>query len=413
VLRDYEQRKAFVLFLDNNLSTYRYPSTIVLTEGNLYFGFKAEKFRAKSQKVYDAIKAKIYLIGGIEVPSQEEDLATLYLAHIISRALDFAEAHAFRGKAKAVMGMTLGIPAEELEHAALRHVYVRIARTAYEIAVRIGTDPQGEKLADCLQGLMFAREQIATKDALSPPDPLAYAQWLRPELAAAMYWGVKSPTIQCDLYSCIDIGAWTTNASYFRLHSCNGSEKGGIAFYGGTCCPPGMIELLKSVSQEMGKEYTELYGQEHLLSLKQYSTHIDIFKNRYFAVWQDGFRKSYPKEKSQGAWDGKLNVMVVGGGSKVSSIKEMFYKFFPHKGWAPPKPVPDLGVPSDLYEFPSSGILARKAFDGDSTFLFVAYGLSVHSKDFPKTTLAPQVVPFKPELRTRKFMSSDDLGYEK
>jgi hypothetical protein len=192
VLRDYEQAKAFVLYLDNDLGTYRYPSTITLYRGRLYFGSKAEGYRQKSKTVYDALKGKIFSIANTESFSEEEDFATLYLAHIISKAFDCAEGHAARGNAQAVMGMTLGIPAEELDNKTLRQLYVRIARTAYEIAMRIGVDPQGERLCNCKQVLVLARELLSAKPL---KDPLAHAQWLRPEMAAAMFWGVKSPVI--------------------------------------------------------------------------------------------------------------------------------------------------------------------------------------------------------------------------
>jgi len=104
--------------------------------------------------------------------------------------------------------------------------------------------------------------------------------------------------------------------------------------------------------------------------------------------------------------------MVVGGGSKVERIRQKFYKRFPHEGWQPPKAVPDLGIPNDLYELPAKGVLPEKRFSGDHTFLLVAYGLSVHSMDFPKTTLSPQVAPYQPKERS-KFKPYDECGYDK
>lgn len=418
VLRDYEQNKAFVLFPGGIEKAYRYPSTITVEDSRVYFGFEAEKRRKSATKVFDALKAVVcqrpmdrHRTGKDE---EEEDLATLSLAHSISIGLDYAEKHANRGKAEALMGMTLGVPAEELDRSLLRDVYLRMARAAYEIAVRIGCDPQGEKSCNSLQALKYARERIAEKDRNKPPDKLAYVQWLRPEMAAAMYWGIKSPNIQPDLYSCVDIGAWTTNASYFRIHASNGEAKGGISFYGGSCRPPGMIELLKEVARELNQDYIFLIGKENgFLSRPELSRQIDEFSKQYFVVWKEGFQRSYAKEKSQSVWDGKLNVMVVGGGAKVDRVRRMFHERFPYAAWQPPNPVPDLGVPTDLYHFPGKGVLAEQPFSGDHTFLLVAYGLSVDSRNFPHTTLSPQVEPFQPTARSKRFLDFEEMGYDK
>ena len=418
VLRDYEQGKAFVVIPTGLESSYRYPATCVIEKKRVYFGVEAEKRKTPASKVFDALKADIYEFENVannESIVSKEDLATLSLAHIISIGLDFADKHAAQSDSTALMGMTLGVPAEELEKSELRHIYLKMARTAYEIAVRMGCDPQGAKYLDCLQLLVTAREEIVKKDAKNKPDPNEYAQWLRPELAAAMYWGVKSPTIQSDLYSCVDIGAWTTNASYFRIHHANGDSKGGISFYGGACRTPGILKLLGDIATILGQHPTSLFGHEdRYLKYKKYKKYLDAYREEYFTIWKEGFQRAYIKEKSQGVWDGKLNVMVVGGGSKSLIIKNTFEEKFPNKGWAPAKPVPDLGVPSDLFDFPAVGTIPINEFTGDHTFLLVAYGLSVHSKDFPKTTLALQVDPFQPNMRVKKsFKNYEDLGFEK
>jgi len=134
----------------------------------------------------------------------------------------------------------------------------------------------------------------------------------------------------------------------------------------------------------------------------------------YFSTWKLGFQRSYHLEPKQGAFDGKLNAMVIGGGSKVAKLKEMLFSKFPGPtNFAPPIPVPDLGTPSDLFDLPLSGIRPTSHFEGDSSFLLVAYGLSVNNRDFPETILSPDVPPFDPQPRRRAFKSSEDLGYDK
>lgn len=418
VLRDYSRNNAFVLYLDKNHKSYRYPSTIVRQNDCIYFGHEAEAKRNNAQKVWDALKADLCHSALAEQTdnsvSEKEDIATLYLAHIISRAFDIAEDHAARANEKAIMGMTLGIPAEELEQTALRTTYLNVVRTAYALATEKCYDPQGRKLSECKNVLNAVSENLALKAKNKSPDGAAYASWLRPELAAAMYWAIKSPKIQDDLYSCVDIGAWTTNASYFRIHHADSNAKG-ISFFGGSCSQPGMIKLLDAIAHDINpnSNYLSIIDNEekHLRQAK-HNAAIDDFGEECFAVWDKGFRSAYAKEKKQSSWDGKLNVMVVGGGSKVERIRQKFYKRFPHEGWQPPKAVPDLGIPNDLYELPAKGVLPEKRFSGDHTFLLVAYGLSVHSMDFPKTTLSPQVAPYQPKERS-KFKPYDECGYDK
>lgn len=418
VLRDYEQARAFVLMPGGRAPTYRYPSTIVLSNDRIFFGFEAEDRRHKASRAFDALKGHIYKQASQKVDqintSEIEDIATLYLTHTISIGGDLAEEHAKRNKSDALMGMTIGVPAEELEQSSLREIYMRMARCAYELAIRSGYDPQGDLYSDAQEKVSAARKRIEKRDgAAASPD--SYKQWLRPELAAAMYWGLKSPKIQTDLYSCIDIGAWTTNVSYFRIVSTNPrrAEKDGIIFFGGQTAGPGVIELLSKVASDHGQDFMSLFGyEERWLCRADCSNHIDNFKEGCFQVWGKGFQQAYRLEPKQSAWDRKVNIMVVGGGSKIPAVRNLFFTSFPYKGWTPGRSVPDLGTPFDLYHFPEEGIIPRNPFNGDYTFLLVAYGLSVHSGDFPQTTLSPQVPPFDPQTKRKKYKDSIDLGYD-
>ena len=419
VLRDYEQGQAYVLYPPGMTLTYRYPSTIAIYRNHLFFGRDAETKRPFRARMYDAIKAEIYKLAKSSNADNDnndlEDLATLYLSHIISVGFDFASRHASRAKAEALMGMTLGVPAEELASSSIRTIYLRMARTAYEMAIRVGYDPQGRPYDDALLVLNHTRGVLDAKDDGGPSQDSLYIQWLRPELAAAMYWGIKSPRIQPDLYTCVDIGAFTTNASYFRIRSTSGhAPKDGIDFYGGASEPPGVLELLKEIAVQMNQDAFSIIGEEkRYLSQSCSADCIEKFKKKYFKVWEKGFRSAYTKQPKQSAWDGKLNVMVAGGGSKIEQLAQMFYGTCPNKGWRLGQPVPDLGIPTDLYFYPKEGIISQQPYRGDLAFLLVAYGLSVHSGNFPETRLSPQVPPFDPQTRRRVVKSHDELGYDK
>jgi len=428
ILRDYgqgEKGNAFVLMPEGAGNGFRYPSVTFVDDGKIYFGTEAELRRVNAGE--PILSLKMLVIDPKRFCSSApgssklsyKDLAMLFLSHTISLGMNTAEMLAKRADKKAIMGMTLGVPTEQLETAAHSSIYLRLAQTAHIIAMKLGVDPQSMTETEAMDVIAEAHEMWETGGYVTD-DPENYHQWLRPELGAAMLWGFKSPAIAPGLYSCVDVGAWTTDVSFFRIHSRardedfeEGVEKYGIAFYGGASRPPGMnfVDELLAKELKMARP-EELRGkEEQLLNDKIYPAVIDEAVDRFFDTYRMGFNSSYNKERNQPAWC-NLNVMVIGGGSKVPKIKRRFKEFpIDGAGWRDPILLSNLGIPPDLYNIPSDGIAAKNQYQGDIDFLHVAYGLSVHSGDFPETTLSTQMEPFTPEPRVRRFKSPEELGY--
>jgi len=425
VIRDYGQGEmgtGFVIKLESNDESYRYPSIVQIENGHVFFGAQAELIKKKtSSHPYLSLKSMVVqpdqfksLAAGSQTFSYE-DLATLYLAHVIALGKKTADNLAKQINQDAVMGLTLGVPAEELEKSNVCDSYLRIIKIAYEIAIRLNTDPQGVAEKKAFELLTTSKKNILSTTPTA--STVNYSQWLRPELAAAMLWGFKSPAIEPDLYTCVDIGAWTTNASYFRIHGSSVAgehmEKTSISFYGGACRPPAMNEVCRLISEYLNQEsFENLRGQENtLLNAKVPYEVVEPVVAEIYATWKKGFHAAYRKEALQSRWD-NLKVMTIGGGSKVDYVRKKFGTFpMPGNNWRDPSFIHNIGVPIDLFHLPSNGITARNRFDGDFSFLPVAYGLSVHAGDFPDITLSNDVEDFRPDPPPKRFRTSEELGY--
>ncbi|MBI5440419.1 MAG: hypothetical protein HY900_04320 [Deltaproteobacteria bacterium] len=392
VLRDYsqgDQGLAYVLCFDGAEGGYRYPSAVAVRDGRIHLGPNADR---KGGGLYSLKALAIGGQVGALVPGSTnlsyEDLATLYLAHVLNRAWSQTAALADRVGAEPRLGVTLGVPTDvSWSRFAQAGTYLRMVRTAYQLGVRESLDPQGFSEAEGLSAVEGARTRV-TQSA-------DFDTWLRPELAAATLWGFRSPAIEPGLYSCVDVGAWTANTSFFRIRhevvDGDYQEKGGLGFFGGACRPPAMNDLCSLLASKAGVAPETLRGSEND-AVERFGRGVaEPVLARIFETWRLGFHNSYGHEARQEAWR-HLRVLPIGGGSKVDAVRQLLTRF-PLPGWDPPRLEPDLGCPRDLFNLPRPRQANREAFSGDSAFLLVAYGLSVRYGDFPPMRLADEIQP--------------------
>lgn len=424
VLRDLNHRSeeggAYVLTPPGcEKGSYRYPSVVAIHKNKFYCGSEAERFNAQEANFLYSLKSKVISPDFIKKRPEwkglsEYDFATLFLTHLIKIGLEKAQILARQMGTEPVVALTLGVPAAELEQENIWQIYFEMIRLARILAIDMEVDPQAEKLDDAITALKMAQRRDEDKQAETVNVKKPHLQYLRPEVAAAMYWSIRSPVIEPGLYSCVDIGAWTTNAAFYRLADRHLDEgysvsKDRISFYGAKCRPPGMDKVCKLLAEAIDeKNYINIRGREaSLLTTIASERIIDQAVDSFCDTWKKAFQLSYPKERSQSRWE-KLNVMVIGGGSKVPAIKKQFQKF-PHGNWTPPKMTPDLGAPKDLYEFPEGKTRKDIPFEGDPTFLLVAYGLSVPAHEFPDVRLQDMVPDWTPFKRKRRQISHEEI----
>jgi hypothetical protein len=424
VLRDYGARddshdhgRAYVLRHANR--AYRYPSSVRYWRGTLWFGSQAESRRHEGLG-WTSLKARAAVEGGwddkaIGLPEMTlEDLATLYVAHCIKRGFDEAERHARSKRAALRLGMTLSVPVAELEIPHKQRAYLRVAAVAYHLAVRLGFDPQGKSPAEAKQALSSAKDA-----ALPDIDEIEPSRFLRAEVAAAMMWPFASPSVKEGPYTVVDIGAATTNASWFRIHSGRDEDdrhvpKASMTFFGAETLPPGMDAFDEVLAELLGRDDpAALRGKETELTAKvRGRAKLDKVVGAYWETWHKAKRYAWKLAPWERHWEG-TQVLLVGGGSKVSMVDKAFEKLPSHTSAKiiGARRLHDPGTPSDLYELPKSGGFAHP-FRDEPTFLLVAYGLSFNDDDRPEINLPGQVGRFQGKRVRRYQPSSLELGYD-
>ena len=424
VLRDYGGRddshdhgRAYVIRHANR--AFRYPSTVKYWRGAMWFGHQAE-CRGGECLSWTSLKARTAVERGwddmaIGLPGMTlEDLATISVAHYTKRGLDEAQRHARSKRAEVRLGMTLSVPVAELEIPQTQRAYLRVAAVGYHLAVRLQFDPQGKSPEEIKQAL--ARAKQAVHPGLSNLDPTAF---LRAEVAAAMMWPFKSPSVKEGPYTVVDIGAATTNASWFRIHSGRDEDdrhvpKASMTFFGAETLAPGMDGFDEVLAMLLGHDDpTALRGRENELLAKVNNTSkLDKVVGEYWETWHKAKRYAWRLAPRACHWEG-TRVLVVGGGSKVALVDRAFEKPPSHTQAkiVGAQRLHDPGTPSDLYELPRAGGFAHP-FSDEPTFLLVAYGLSFNDEDRPEICLPNEVAPFRAKLVERVQPSSEELGYD-
>ncbi len=402
----------------------RYPSTVVLEGGRLYFGWEAMARRASAERRWDSLKAEAALGRGWSRDTEVEgvtfgDLALLSLAHMVAVATREAEQLAGWLDAQAVMGMTLTVPVEHLQ---VRHrEYLSTAAPAYRLGNKQGWDPQGRSLLECQLKIAEIREQVLPQLDYSAE---AADRWLRAEVVAAMLWPFWSPEVEPGPYTVIDIGAATTNASFFRINtdvdpSSGVRSKSSMDFFGAATRTPGMDRFDEALAQVLGlSDPVQVRGEEsrHLQRAGAREA-VDPVVSEFHETWakarQDVWKRGGGGRLSH--WEG-LNILVVGGGSKVGHIQRRFEKppgYFEHNlhryGM-----LPSPGRPDDLFRMPGSKseAMSPRPYHGDHAFHMVAYGVSFHTSDLPIISLPDEQPPFQHVRFDRGFVDSWEMGYD-
>lgn len=229
-------------------------------------------------------------------------------------------------------------------------------------------------------------------------------EWIRSEAEAGLLWIFRSPLVRRGLYACVDVGAGTTDVSFFRIrerHVGDAWVKDALGFYSARSSPPAMDALDDCLATIDGHDVwpAQLRGRENEM-IERYglakhprvrSVCEEIYET-YRGTWAD----AYKKEKYVRAWH-DYELFVLGGGSKVAAVRESLQSSV-WLGQLAERSIRSAGVPDDLYEWPENGRLSQLREDG--TFLLVAYGLSYLGADVPEVDnpgeMPPLVIPRDP-----------------
>ena len=379
---------------------FRIPSLVVSDGSRLWFGGAAHaRAQLPDCHAYSSLKIRAsmpehYYGLDVAVPNglSEKDLAILYVGFLLSlgrlAAIDYGRSQGIEPS----LGFTLGVPASFSSDPSLRELFAEIGRTAWRLNTeRAMWTNEGWDIAMAREELSRAKSQAAA--SLVTAD---WTQWIRNESVAALHWGFRSPRLGEGLYSAIDVGAGTTNASWFRIvakYDHGVWEKAEFVFYGSACQASGVDRIDHELARLLGPTedpatYRDREGELLLevgWALKpQFS---EVFK-AIFKVSQLAFRSAYKKDQRQGSWS-PCGLLLFGGGSQIKPLVPSLSG----PAWQNLDSLPilkDPGVPSDLKEFDGSSL------SGEHHLLLVAYGLSFPLGDVPEVREGDDVDDFEP-----------------
>lgn len=416
VLRDYEapEDRCLVVFpaaAEGGNGDFKIPSLVVLRDGRLHFGHQAADLTGdQAAQVFHSLKIRAALpeafhghASALPTGFTVEDLVTLALLYILQLAEPAARQYAARFGAAPRISMTTGAPIDHLSQAALQERFVRMARSAYD-AFRSPGSPsvQGLRLEDARQLLLETRQRLSEKGPVTSP-----RDWVRSEAEAALLWAFFSPAVGPGLYASVDIGAGSTDATFFKItrqYEGGTWRKAGMAFYGAVARPPGMDAIGDVISRHAAVTLPSVRGREEELvgrlpahALNDLGTSEEQISETYL----EAFRRGYPLDKRTSAWS-DYGLFLIGGGSKFARLRRRLHEMSVWPGQLPPGKTLDPGHPADL-RGPEG-----ESFRGDPTFLLVAYGLSHLAAEVPPVTNPDDIPPLVIRL-PRRIIDRDEL----
>ena len=418
VLRDYawpgsQYGRAFVLALDGDP---RYPSTVALdAAGRIWFGHEAHR-RRNADHVWHSLKAD-FALGNpdAEVASGVTcaEIAILYLAHVLARAMTVASGLARTARQTAKVLSTVSVPTARLEVHSDRYLLAILAADG----LAKSRDPQGALLVDALKELRPLLGTFTARLADMKRDRLLaqYRRRIRSEAFSAMVWLTRSPTIGVGPYTVIDVGAATTNASFFWIrdaHDPTGDviQKGRLIFAAARTEQTGMDRLDTALADASGQPSDEVrFNEDALLRAWATAPAVAMAVGAPHETWRKAKCDMWHVAGQLRFWEG-LGILVVGGGSRIGAVTAAFVRPPGHLRRqlrsfrvvkSPGKP-PDLG----LLLHGAEGVLE------DYEFFLVAYGLSFRPGDLPDVSLPGELSLFRAALPVAVRLSSEEMGYD-
>lgn len=244
------------------------------------------------------------------------------------------------------------------------------------------------------------------------------------ESAAIVAGYAMSPEMEEGQYAVVDIGAWTTEMSFFRF-----SESGRLmtgrplrAFHAARShriaanqvddrCHGNLCEMYEAdrgpdlaltetirgqrERSRFGVEPIPLTGRPGPVTPRASALRFaqDVVAESLALRFQQTLAEAYEMERFESLWRGQLRVLLAGGGS----LDEVLRSGIRHSFVVDVRVVP---APSDLVGLPD---------EDDYRRFLVAYGLAHGSARWPRDLLPSQTLPFRP--RSRSMTTFEELGY--
>lgn len=412
------------------------PSVVSLDNDRLYFGFVADEKRGNSfAQLFPHLK--VCMACSVECRRPLSDcaalrdaegncsgtLASTLAAHeLVALFLAWVMGEAKRRRPKDFMEdvevdftFNIGVPVGHLD---TDLPYERTYRWVGHCA---------ELLSDRVQQGLPASEaaaMIAELRSVTPPPPEQSTVQYCPEAQAAIISHLASPEMGPGLYGLIDVGAWTTDVSFFRRVQLVVSDDGilTLEYYAADSHRVAVNDIDELVVRELRDRVGS--AAEHIVSLlaavrgqreegtfgvasldgagdppsaEILSTARNAVAARVLKEFRRTLQAARTKEIRLSEWEGKLQLFVVGGGAAETSL------------W--------IGIGSNtpvavgIRALPSSELSHDVPVEVGPRFA-VAVGLAIPSALWPRVFLPSSIPPAMPPP-VKRLPSFEDLGYGK
>ena len=414
---------------------YCMPSSLGIKESRIYFGTTAERL-CEDRNIFRSIKADIgknlkYDIGShldigenseIDIQISPIVLATLYIGFVIRHIKHQLVMH-YHDKYDLNITFNMAAPLDHLNHDIMETAWSQILF-------------YGEKLSSEIHNEMHLLDGVnlylSTKQKVPfIKDPQYCCTFVFPETVSAIVSYLNSGKASDGLFGIVDIGAGTTDISFFRHYASQIELK--ESFYAAKSEAIGMDDFDKAVMEMVTSEGSnkEAASSQELkkallhnircaktninhdgLTLAGGSIKVDMhrlehatqgMREKMIQSYKRTLGHAYKKEMRQDHWN-TWTLFLIGGGSRLEMIRKDFECFLGSQVKEPKRLKVEIdgrvGIPGSEKEL---------IWDAEMiALLAVAYGLSVNKLNWPAWAYPREIDPMDPR-RTRHLRDREHL----
>lgn len=330
----------------------------------------------------DSTAPGTFQIAGERVSA--EDLCTLHLSVMLSEVLPQVPAVIGVDASRLRIHVNAAAPLDQLKHfGSVGPYFERTVFYALRIA-ETGAPKRFWPIADAIDALQSARQQPLPAESDSPTA-------LFPETHAAMTGYLLLPESEKGLYGLLDVGAGTTDVSFFWLQKDQNDTR--AWYYSTGTTPKGMDDVdralapLLKVPPDRLRSKRESMGAEWVAEKRAMFDDVSRAVSKHLGAI---YHEARTVDQRDWAWVDKgvaqFRLFLVGGGAGCEPLVERSSKTPPQGGnW---KEVPSrLLVPAKVSVVAPDGSvqsLRKAGFEDARPLLLLAYGLAHPRPDVPK-----------------------------
>jgi hypothetical protein len=434
---DETRRKRYVAFYEDSpiagYLPYCIPSSVGIKKSRLYFGTIAERI-CIGENIFRSIKVDIgkdikYGVGTfLDTDSNQEVslhisptiLATLYVGFIIQQTKHRLSEH-YKNKYALNATFNMAAPLDHLNHVDMETKWEEILY-------------YGEKLSSEVHNEMTLLDAINLYLSIKQNNPFTKdiqyrCTFVFPETVSAIVSFLNSGKVSDGLFGIVDIGAGSTDISFFRHYKSQTGLK--ESFYAAksemiamddfdreimyTICSEQnikdsspevervLLHKIRCAKASIGSDGLHLVNDNIRLEMNTVERATNGVREKIIQHYKRTLGSAYKKEMRQRSWD-KWTLFLIGGGSRLKMIQRDFEcplgVQIKHPRRLDVKMEGRVGLPTGRTEI--------KWNDEMTAFLAVAYGLSINKLNWPAWRY-PKEITALAQRKYRPQVDREDL----